>query len=42
MLPITAESLQDTAFEQDQLVEVLQYSLWRSRVDTAVAERDYF
>ena len=29
MLPITAESLQDTGFEQDQLVEVLQYSLWR-------------
>jgi glutamyl-tRNA synthetase len=29
MLPITAEDLQKTGFEQDQLIEVLQFSLWR-------------
>jgi glutamyl-tRNA synthetase len=29
MLPITAEDLQKSGFEQDQLIEVLQFSLWR-------------
>ena len=29
MLPITAEDLQQAGMEQDQLIEVLQYSLWR-------------
>jgi len=29
MLPISAEDLQSAGMEQDQLLEVLQYSLWR-------------
>ncbi|MDG2019018.1 MAG: glutamate--tRNA ligase [Porticoccaceae bacterium] len=29
MLPITPEDLQNSGFEQDQLIEVLQFSLWR-------------
>ena len=29
MLPISADDLLTTGMEQDKLVEVLQYSLWR-------------
>ena len=41
MLPITAESLQDTRFEQIPSRGITVFTM-ASRVDTAVAERDYF